>query len=106
MKLRSIAYAAVIAVAATAFTLASATTSEAAKSKKKKAAPAPAPAAWCWPGSAGGPVCGTRGGLKFTYANACYATRDGAKVVSNKACPAPKAKKAKKGGKKAAKKKM
>ena len=52
-------------------------------------------------------VCATKGksGLKFTYANACYAAQDGAKVVSQKACPEKKAVKAKKGKKKAAKKK-
>ncbi len=51
------------------------------------------------------PVCGERSKMKFTYANAGCATLDGAKVVSQGACKAPKAaKKAKKGGKKAAKK--
>ncbi len=50
-------------------------------------------------------MCAVKGGNKYTYANACWAARDGAKVVSDKACPAPKAAKAhKKGGKKAAKK--
>ena len=26
--------------------------------------------------------------MKFTYKNSCYAAKDGAKVVSDKACPA------------------
>lgn len=101
MKLRNIAYAAVVAIAATAFTLASATTSE-AKGKKKKEAAKPQQGICML--AAGGPVCATKGGMKFTYRNACYAANDGAKIASAKACPAPKAKKAKKGGKKAAKK--
>ena len=37
------------------------------------------------------PVCATKGGMKFTYANACFAAKDGAKVVSQSACPAKKA---------------
>jgi hypothetical protein len=28
------------------------------------------------------PVCGVKGGLKFTYDNSCYAAKDGAKIVS------------------------
>jgi hypothetical protein len=49
-------------------------------------------------------VCAVKGGMKFTYANACYAAKDGAKVVSQKACPAAKAAKpAKKSAKKMAK---
>jgi hypothetical protein len=97
MKLRNFGYAAMIAVAATAFTLASATTSE-AKGKKKAAAATPVPTL-CW--GLQKPVCAVKGGMKFTYANACYARNDGAKVISNKACPSKKAKKAKKkGGKK------
>jgi hypothetical protein len=57
-------------------------------------------------------VCGQRGGMKFTYANSCSAEKDGAKVVSNKACAMKaakkggKAKKAMKSGKKKAAKKM
>ena len=42
-------------------------------------------------------VCGTRGGLKFKYANACYALQDGAKVG---ACKAGKKTAAKKSSKK------
>ena len=49
--------------------------------------------------------------MRFTYNDACFATKDGAKVVSNKACPAKaakgkggKKKKAKKSSKKRAKK--
>jgi len=103
MKLRNFGYAAVVALTAAAFVIGSAATGE-AKSKKKKEA-APPPPAPCW-FTADKPVCATKGGLKFTYKNACYARNDGAKVTSDKACPPQKAKKAgKKKAKKAAKKK-
>jgi hypothetical protein len=96
MKLKNIGYAVVIAATAAAFVIGSAMPSE-AKGKKKEAAPPPAT---CW-FTAYKPVCGSKGGMKFTYANSCYAAKDGAKVTSWKACPAPKAMKAhKKGGKK------
>ena len=51
-------------------------------------APPPQPGP-CW--EIQKPVCGARGGMKFTYANACYAEKDGASVVSHGACPAKKA---------------
>lgn len=94
MKLRNLGYAALVTVATAAFVLGTAGTSEAAKKKKAAAKPVMSPA--CTLMSA--PVCGTKGGKKFTYTNACFAGNDGAVVSSNKACPAPKA--AKKGGKK------
>jgi hypothetical protein len=102
MKLRNFGYAAVLAVTAAAFVIGSAVPSD-AKAKKKKAEAAPPPAT-CWL-TTDKAVCATKGGLKFTYKNSCYAAKDGAKVVSDKACPAKKAVKAgkKKGGKKAAK---
>ena len=108
MKLKNIGYAVFIAATAAAFVIGSAGSSEAAK-KKKAAAAAPAPAVICIQPYA--PVCAVKGGMKFTYANACYAAKDGAKVVSDKACPAKKAvkagqKKGKKKGKKASKKPM
>ena len=61
-----------------------------AKEKKKQAAPKAQPII-CWfePAS---PVCADKGGERFTYTNACCAEKDGAKVVSNKACPEKKAK--------------
>jgi hypothetical protein len=110
MKLRTFGYALLVAVAAVALAIGSASTGE-AKGKKKAAAAAPAShpeicvAQWQ-------PVCGQRGGMKFTYANSCSAEKDGAKVVSNKACAMKaakkggKAKKARKSGKKKAAKKM
>ena len=49
------------------------------------------------------PVCGAKGGMKFTYANSCFAAKDGAKVVSQGACPPAKAHKKDKKAKKAAK---
>jgi len=97
MKLRNIGYAAVIAMTAVAFVIGSAVTSEAAKKKKAEAAPPPPPACWLTADKA---VCATKGSMKFTYKNSCYAAKDGAKVVSDKACPAKAAKKA--GGKKKA----
>ena len=102
MKLRNIGYATVIAMTAAAFVIGSAVPSEAAKKKKAEAAPPP-PACWLTADKA---VCATKGNMKFTYKNSCYAAKDGAKVVSDKACPAKAAAKAgkKKGGKKAAKK--
>jgi hypothetical protein len=101
MKLRTIGYASIIAVAAIALAIGSATTGE-AKGKKKSAAAAPAPA-WC-PFVQPQPVCAVKGKQKFTYADACFAAKDGAKVVSNKACATKSGKKS--GKKRAAKKKM
>jgi hypothetical protein len=59
-------------------------TTGASEAKGKKAA-APERKALCMT-ELGGPVCGTRGGMKFTYANSCYAMQDGAKVSGNRAC--------------------
>ncbi len=98
MKLKNLGYAALMIVSATAFVLGTAGSSEAAK-KKAAAAPPPPPGP-CF--TAEKPVCATRGGMKFTYASACIAVKDGAKVVSDKACPKAAAKPHKKGGKKKA----
>ncbi len=100
MKIRNIAYAAFVGVAAVAFIVGSAVPSEAAK--KKKAAAAPAPQLASCLASPPGSVCATKGGQKFTYFNACYAAKDGATAAKAGECKA-----AKKGGgkKKAAKKK-
>lgn len=100
MKIRNIAYAAFVGVAAVAFIVGSAVPSEAAKKKKAAAAPAPQPVSCL--ASAPGSVCATKGGQKFTYFNACYAAKDGATAAKAGECKA-----AKKGGgkKKAAKKK-
>ena len=84
MKIRILVYAAVIAAAA--FGLGSATTAFA--KKKTMVTPEPFP---CWDYA---PVCGSKGGLRFTYANACSARRDGAKLVSHRACAVTKAHKA------------
>lgn len=100
MKFKHIGYAAFIVATAAAIAIGSATPSQ-AKSKKKMAAPPPQPVI-CF--NMGAPVCATKAGAKYTFANACWAAREGAKVIANKACPAPKAMKAKKaGGKKMAK---
>lgn len=101
MTIRNIAYAAFVGVAAVAFIIGSAVPSEAAKKKKAAAAPAPQPVSCL--AAAPGPVCATKGGLKFTYFNACYAAKDGATSAKSGACKEAKAKKG--GGKKKAAKK-
>ncbi len=105
MKLRNIGYAIAVVATAAAFVVGSVDIGE-AKGKKKKAAAAPAMAsATCWVPDSPTKYCAVKGGVKLTYVNSCVAKAEGAKIISNKACPAPKA--AKKGGgkKKAAKKK-
>jgi len=105
MKLRTLGYAAVLALTTAAFVIGSAVPSD-AQAKKKKAEAAPAPMASCFL-AASKAVCATKGGVKFTYANSCYAAQDGAKVASAKACPAKAAAKpGKKGAKKTTKKPM
>jgi len=100
MTLKTITHAAFIAVAAGAFVVGLTGASEA---KAKKAAPPPPNPGPCFEISA--PVCGLKGGMRFTYANACFAAKDGAKVVSQGACkPAKAHKKAKKAAKPADKK--
>jgi hypothetical protein len=99
MKLKNLAYATFVAAAAVAFVIGSAVPSEAAKKKKAAAAPpAPPPVACVGPQS---PVCASKGDQKFTYFNACYAAKDGAKGAKPGECKAAK----KGGGKKKAKKK-
>ena len=97
MKLKNIGYAVFVAATAAAFVIGSGGPSEAKHKKKMEAAPPPGP---CF--VAEKRVCAVKGGMKFTYASACIAAKDGAKVVSQKACPVKAAKKA--GKKKAAKK--
>jgi len=96
MKLKTIAYAALITAASATFVIGSGGPSEA---KAKKMAPPPPHPGFCFEIAA--PVCGVKGGMKFTYANSCFAAQDGAKVVSQGACS--KAKPHKKAKKKAAK---
>lgn len=91
MKFKTIVYAAFIAAAAGAFAIGASSPSEA--KAKKAVAPPPNPGP-CFEISA--PVCGVKGGMKFNYANACFAAKDGAKVVSHGACPTAKAHKHKK----------
>jgi hypothetical protein len=78
-----------LAILGTALVLGSSASSLAA-TKKKAAEATPAPMGFCM--TAGDQVCGTRGGMKFTYANACYAQHDGAKVTGKGACKAAKMK--------------
>jgi hypothetical protein len=101
--LKTFGYGALVTLTAVAFVAGSATSSEAAK-KKAKAAAGPPPA-WC-SFMESQPVCAAKGKQKFTYATACFAAKDQAKVVSQKACPvkAAKGKKAKRAMKKKAKK--
>ncbi len=92
MTLKKIGYAALIAVATAAVVISSAGSGE-AKGKKKMAAPPPPPPPTCW-FTLKSPVCAAKGSMKFTYFNACYANKDGAKISSSGACkPAKMAKK-------------
>jgi hypothetical protein len=68
MKLKNLGYAALLTVATAAFVLGTAGSSEAAKKKAAAAPPHPGPCFELYK-----PVCGAKGGLKFTYANACIA---------------------------------
>ena len=95
MTLKQLGYGALVGVTAVFIALGSATTAEAAK-KSKKAAAAPAQAYGICNLQARSPVCATRGTMKLSYANACFARADAATDAKAGACKAPKA--AKKGG--------
>jgi len=87
MKMKNLAYAGFVAVAAVALVIGSAVPSEAAK-KKKAAAAAPPPAVQpvsCLV-TAPGSVCAAKGGQKYTYFNTCYAAKDGATSAKAGAC--------------------
>jgi hypothetical protein len=99
MKLKNLAYATFVAAAAVAFVIGSAVPSEAAKKKAAAAAPPARPEVVCVGPQA--PVCATKGDQKFTYHNACWAAKDGAKGAKPGACKAAKTA----GGKTAKKKK-
>jgi len=102
MKLRTIGYALIVGAAVVALSIGSATTSEAKRHHKKKVSPPPPQPQICLAEYA--PVCGSLRGHKFTYANACSAWKDGASIVSWKACPVKAAKHHRKGKKKSKKK--
>jgi uncharacterized protein (DUF1501 family) len=102
MTFRKLGYAVLVAAAAVALAVGSAGPSE-AKGKKRAEATTPPKQPICLMID-NHPVCALKGGTRVTYANACFAANDGARVVSNGACPAPKMAK-KPAGKKAAKKK-
>jgi hypothetical protein len=88
-----IARVALVAAAVVAVAVGSAAPSD-AKAKKKPAADAPmTPTCWLTPASS---VCGSKGSMKFTYFNACYASKDGATVASQGDCKPAKAMKSKK----------
>ncbi len=93
MFLRNIGYAALLGAAAVGFALGSAGTSHAKMKKDAMAAPDWRPII-CLERNA--PVCGVKGGQAFTYNSACFAARDGAKVISHSACRHQVAKKMKK----------
>ncbi|HEY7230410.1 MAG TPA: hypothetical protein VH558_08585 [Pseudolabrys sp.] len=99
MKIKNVVYVTFVAAAAVAFIIGSAVPSEAAKKKKAAAAAPPArPQVVCMgPPSA---VCASKGDQKFTYHNACWAAKDGAKGATPGECKAGKT-----AGKKMAKKK-
>jgi len=90
MTLKRLVYTTFVAAAAVAFVIGSAVPSEAAKKKKAAAAPEPQPVACVIAPAA--PVCATKGGQKFTYANGCYARQDGASGAKAGACKAGNAK--------------
>jgi len=102
MTIRKLAYTVLVGAAAVAFVIGSAVPSEAAKKKKAAAATPPAPQTPTCLVTPPGNVCATRGGMKFTYFNACYAMKDGATNAKPGAC---KAAKSASGGKKSSKKK-
>ncbi|MBX6328894.1 MAG: hypothetical protein IRY89_09980 [Pseudolabrys sp.] len=101
MTLQKLGYAALIA-AVTVLAVGSAGPSE-AKGKKMAQATTPPRQPICLMLDYH-PVCALKGATRVTYANSCFAANDGARVVSDGACPAPKMAK-KPAGKKAAKKK-
>lgn len=93
MKIRKLAYATFVGLAAVAFVIGSAVPSEAAK-KKKAAAAASAAQAQQWPtcwGAPYAPVCATKGSQNFSYINACYAMKDGASKAKAGGCKVAKA---------------
>jgi hypothetical protein len=103
MHMKRLAYAAVLAATAAVFAIGSAVPSQAAK---KKTAAAPQHMVLCPLEYL--PVCATKGGLRQTYANSCFAEHDNATKISKGACGAKKAmhKKKKMSMKKSAKKPM
>jgi hypothetical protein len=101
MKFKNLAYATFVAAAAVAFVIGSAVPSEAAKKKAAAAPPPPPPPPQVVCAGGPAPVCATKGDLKFTYHNACWAAKDGAKAAKPGECKPAKAA----GGKKKSKKK-
>jgi hypothetical protein len=94
MKIKNLAYATFVTAAAVALVIGSAVPSEAAKKKKVEAPPAPQPVTCLV--TAPGSVCAAKGGQNFTYFNACYAAKDGAKPGKAGACKAAAVKTSKK----------
>jgi len=99
MRLKHIAFGAVI-VAVTAGVAGWSAPSEA--KHKMAAAPKPQPLRMCTAFEYK-PVCGIINGARQTYGSECWAMKDGAKIVAQGACKAPKAHKM--AAKKSAKKK-
>jgi hypothetical protein len=89
MTLKNLAYTTFVAAATIAFVIGSAVPSEAAKKKKAAAAPESQPVTCVIAPAA--PVCASKGGQKFTYANSCYAMKDGATGAKAGECKAGKA---------------
>jgi hypothetical protein len=78
---KRLGYAALIAFGTAAFVVGSTAIGQ-AKAMKKMAPPPPM--AFCMTISK--PVCAALHGQTFTYANSCYAAKDGAKIVHQGAC--------------------
>ena len=98
MKIRNLAYATFVAVAARRirdrFGCAQRSSQEEEGSSCSTTGTGGAQWPTCW-GAPYGPVCATKGGQNFSYINACYAMKDGASKAKAGAC-----KQAKAGGKK------
>jgi hypothetical protein len=87
MRLKNFGHAALIAFATAAFVIGSAATGEAKAKKEMAAPPPPYICNWLYK-----PVCGAKGGGMNTYSSACWAAKDGAKIMYQGACKVKKAK--------------
>lgn len=81
MTFRHIGYGVLVAAAATAMI----GWPSASDAKAKAMAPKPEPLRFCT-GFEYKPVCTTLNGVRHTYGSACWAARDGARVIAQGAC--------------------
>ncbi len=78
--MRKLAYSALAAASAVGFVLGAGATAQ-AKAAKKADMPDP-PACLFWHKK----VCGLKGTMRVTYENPCFALKDGAKIIKQRAC--------------------